>query len=54
MLVKIHILSLNKINKKMSSAEWQTFCLGLNVLIAMTCNPTEIYIYVCVFVYVCV
>ena len=31
-LIKIHTISLKKINLNMSSGKWQPFCLGLNVL----------------------
>ena len=31
-LIEIHIFPLKKIHVKLSSAKWQPFCLGLNVL----------------------
>ena len=32
-LIEIQIFSFKKTNLKITSAKWQTFCLGLNVLI---------------------
>ena len=32
MLIEIHTFSVKKMHLKMSSAKWQPFCLGLNVL----------------------
>ena len=40
-LIKIHTSSLKKMHFKMSSAKWQPFCLGLNVLKINAMNPLQ-------------
>ena len=40
-LIGIQTFSLKKTRLKMSSAKWRPFCLGLNVLITMTCDWRE-------------
>ena len=41
MLIEIHTFSVKKIHLKMSSAKWQPFCLGLNVLYNLTWSDSR-------------